>query len=59
MTFLRRMAAGGRWGHVTVHGFRSAFSDWCTEQTNFSSEAREMALKWTPFVRQPEPRLEV
>jgi integrase len=37
---LRRM---GR-GELTVHGFRSSLSDWCTEQTSFSSEAREMAL---------------
>jgi integrase len=28
----------------TVHGFRSTFSDWCTEQTSFPSEVREMAL---------------
>ena len=43
LVLLRRM------GHsdLTVHGFRSAFSDWCAEQTNFSSEAREMALAHT------------
>jgi integrase len=29
---------------VTVHGFRSAFSDWVTERTNYPTEAREMAL---------------
>jgi integrase len=29
---------------VTVHGFRSSFSDWCAERTNFPSEVREMAL---------------
>jgi len=29
---------------VTVHGFRSSFSDWVTEQTSHSPEAREMAL---------------
>jgi integrase len=29
---------------VTVHGFRSTFSDWCAEQTGFPSEVREMAL---------------
>jgi integrase len=28
----------------TVHGFRSSFSDWCTERTHFPVEAREMAL---------------
>jgi integrase len=37
---LRRM---GR-GDLTAHGFRSTFSDWCAEQTNFPSEVREMAL---------------
>jgi integrase len=40
---LRRM---GR-GDLTAHGFRSTFSDWCTELTNFASEAREMALAHT------------
>ena len=30
--------------NVTVHGFRSTFSDWCAERTAFSSEVREMAL---------------
>ena len=40
LMLLRRM---GR-GDLTVHGFRSAFSDWCAEQTNFASEVREMAL---------------
>ena len=29
---------------IAVHGFRSTFSDWVTEQTNFPAEAREMAL---------------
>lgn len=29
---------------VVVHGFRSTFSDWVTEQTQHSPEAREMAL---------------
>lgn len=29
---------------LTVHGFRSSFSDWCAEQTNFPAEVREMAL---------------
>ena len=39
-TLLRRM---GR-DDLTVHGFRSTFSDWCAEQTNTPSEVREMAL---------------
>jgi integrase len=29
---------------LTVHGFRSTFSDWCAEQTNTPSEVRELAL---------------
>ena len=37
---LQRMARGD----VTAHGFRSAFSDWCAERTNFPSEVREMSL---------------
>jgi integrase len=40
---LRRM--GRR--ELTVHGFRSTFSDWCAEQTDFPSEVREMALAHT------------
>jgi integrase len=40
---LRRM---GR-GDLTVHGFRSTFSDWAAEQTNAPSEVREMALAHT------------
>jgi hypothetical protein len=33
-------------GHeeLTVHGFRSSFSDWAAERTNFAPEVREMAL---------------
>ena len=40
LQLLRRM------GHadLTVHGFRSSFSDWAAERTNFASEVREMAL---------------
>lgn len=37
---LRRMERGD----LTVHGFRSTFSDWSAERTNFPSEVREMAL---------------
>ena len=32
---------------TTVHGFRSCFSDWATEQTHYSGEVREMALAHT------------
>ena len=34
-------------GDFTVHGFRSTFSTWVIEQTNFPTEAREMALAHT------------
>ena len=34
-------------GDLTVHGFRSTFSDWCAGRTNFPSELREMALAHT------------
>lgn len=37
---LRRMKAAG----VTVHGFRSAFRDWCGEATSFPREIAEAAL---------------
>jgi len=37
---LRRMNREG----VTVHGFRSSFSDWAAERTSYASEVREMAL---------------
>ena len=29
---------------VTVHGFRSAFRDWCAEETSFPGEVAEAAL---------------
>lgn len=37
---LRRMKVEG----VTVHGFRSAFRDWCGEETSFPREVAEAAL---------------
>jgi integrase len=40
-TLLRFM---GYNGIATTHGFRSAFKDWATEQTNFPTEAIELAL---------------
>ena len=40
LMLLRRM---GR-DDLTVHGFRSTFSDWCAERTAFPAEVREMAL---------------
>ncbi len=35
------------YGTTTVHGFRSAFRDWVSEETNFSSEIAEMSLAHT------------
>jgi integrase len=32
---------------ATVHGFRSAFKDWCSEQTAYPNELSEMALAHT------------
>ena len=37
---LRRMGEGS----ITVHGFRSAFRDWCGEETSFPREICEAAL---------------
>jgi integrase len=46
MAFLMLLRRMGR-GDLTAHGFRSTFSDWVTEKTNFPSEVREMALAHT------------
>ena len=43
LMLLRRM----RKADVTTHGFRSAFSDWASEVSPFSSELRETALAHT------------
>ena len=40
---LRRMGRNA----ITVHGFRSAFSDWASEATSFSAETREACLAHT------------
>jgi len=32
---------------ATVHGFRSTFKDWCSEQTGYPNEMSEMALSHT------------
>jgi integrase len=39
---LREAGIGKEQG--TVHGFRSAFRDWCSEETSFSGEVAEAAL---------------
>jgi integrase len=44
MSLLRMLQVGMGRHSATVHGFRSAFSDWCSESTNFAAEVREMAL---------------
>jgi integrase len=46
MAFLMLLRRMGR-DDLTAHGFRSTFSDWCSERTNFPSEVREMALAHT------------
>jgi integrase len=39
---------GMRFGEdLTVHGFRSTFKDWCSEQTGYPNEMSEMALAHT------------
>ena len=35
------------YAHVTVHGFRSTFRDWCAEQTSYPREVAEAALAHT------------
>lgn len=40
LMLLRRMKVDG----ITVHGFRSAFRDWVSEQSNFSRDLAEMSL---------------
>lgn len=45
LTLLKRM---GR-NDLTVHGFRSSFTDWGVEQTNYANEVRESALAHTIF----------
>ncbi len=40
LALLERMGKKG----LTVHGFRSSFRDWASEQTNFSNEVVEMSL---------------
>jgi integrase len=46
MAMLKLLKLLKQLGHdeLTVHGFRSTFSDWAAERTNFPAEVREMAL---------------
>jgi integrase len=42
-TMTKAMKTAGGVG-ATVHGFRSSFKDWATEETNFAGEISEAAL---------------
>ena len=50
MSLLQVLHRMGR-ADLTVHGFRSSFSDWCSERTAFPSELREMALAHAAYRR--------
>lgn len=43
MTMLKALKTAGG-GEFTVHGFRSSFRDWTSEETNFQRETAEAAL---------------
>jgi integrase len=47
MNVLERMGRKTKEDDITVHGFRSTFIDWVTEQTNHSSDIREMSVAHT------------
>ena len=47
MAMLMLLERMGRRGAITAHGFRSAFSDWASEVSPYSSELRETALAHT------------
>lgn len=47
MAMLELLQGMGYGEDLTVHGFRSTFKDWCTEQTGFPNEMSEMALAHT------------
>ncbi|MGV7215910.1 tyrosine-type recombinase/integrase [Bradyrhizobium sp. UFLA05-112] len=47
MAMLELLQGMGFGEDLTVHGFRSTFKDWCTEQTGFPNEMSEMALAHT------------
>jgi integrase len=46
MAMLKLLERMGR-GDLTVHGFRSTFKDWISEETSFPNELSEMALAHT------------
>lgn len=47
MAMLMLLERMGKRGAITAHGFRSAFSDWASEVSPYSSELRETALAHT------------
>lgn len=47
MAMLELLQGMGFGSDLTVHGFRSTFKDWCTEQTGYPNEMSEMALAHT------------
>lgn len=47
MAMLELLQGMGFGDGLTVHGFRSTFKDWCSEQTGYPNEMSEMALAHT------------
>lgn len=47
MAMLELLQGMGFGEDLTVHGFRSTFKDWCSEQTAYPNEMSEMALSHT------------
>ncbi len=47
MAMLELLQGMGFGEDLTVHGFRSTFKDWCSEQTGYPNEMSEMALAHT------------
>jgi integrase len=47
MAMLELLQGMGFGQDLTVHGFRSTFKDWCSEQTAYPNEMSEMALAHT------------
>ncbi|WP_338827174.1 tyrosine-type recombinase/integrase [Bradyrhizobium sp. 27S5] len=47
MAMLELLQGMGFGNDLTVHGFRSSFKDWCSEQTSYPNEMSEMALAHT------------
>ncbi|WP_454619044.1 tyrosine-type recombinase/integrase [Bradyrhizobium cenepequi] len=47
MAMLELLQGMGFGEDLTVHGFRSSFKDWCSEQTGYPNEMSEMALAHT------------